>query len=50
MNSLIFIIPDKRIHPEVNDRMVWSKSKDGMFSVKSQYYVLESGSVGFFPS
>ena len=41
MCSLFSTIQDNKVHPEEEDRLVWNQSKDGCFSVKSLYGVLE---------
>ena len=43
VNGFIYTIQNKRIRPHVKDRMVWKKTKDDLFSVKSIFDELEGG-------
>ena len=49
MNGFIGLIKNKKVRPLVDDRMVWVKAKDGLFSVKSLLDVLEGASAVPFP-
>ena len=48
--SLLNALLSSRVQLEVHDRLVWEVSKDGLFSVKSYYDVLEINRVELFPS
>lgn len=41
MNRFICIIQDKRICPHIKDRLVWRRTKDSLFYVKSLFDELE---------
>ena len=45
VDGFIGLIKNKKVHPFVEDRMVWTKAKDGLFSVKSLLDVLEGATV-----
>ena len=42
-------IQGKRVSAEVEDRVIWKKTKSGFFSIKSLYSVVELGSTVRFP-
>ena len=48
--SLLNALLSSRVQLEVHDRLVWEVSKDGLFSVKLYYNVLEINRVELFPS
>ena len=47
--SLLSTIQEKMVFPEEKDKLMWNPSKDGCFSVKSLYGVLEGRREGLFP-
>ena len=49
MSSFFSTIQDKKVYLKEKDRLVWKRSKDGCFSVKSFYGVSEGLRVGSFP-
>ena len=48
MEWILFTIQRKRVSANLEDKMVWKPSKDGIFFVKSLYNVVELGNVVFF--
>ena len=48
--NLFNVLFSSRVQPEMQDRLVWKVSKDGLFSIKSYYDVLETNMVVFFPN
>ena len=50
MGCLLLRLQGRRVYSDVEDQVVWTKSKDGRFSVKSLYKVLEPESQGDFPT
>ena len=50
VGCLLLRLQGRRVYSDVEDQVVWTKSKDGRFSVKSLYKVLEPESQGDFPT
>ena len=50
MGCLLLRLQGRRVYSDVEDRVVWTKSKDGRFSVKSLYKALEPERQGDFPA
>ena len=50
MERFLLRLQGWRVYSDVEDRVVWTKSKDGRFSVKSLYKALESKRQGDFPA
>ncbi|KAL6350267.1 hypothetical protein AAG906_004214 [Vitis piasezkii] len=46
---LLMTIQGKRVSAEVEDRVIWKKTKSGFFSIKSLYNVVELRSTVRFP-
>ena len=46
---LLMTIQGKRVSAEVEDRVIWKKTKSGFFTVKSLYSAEEPGSMVRFP-
>ena len=49
MCSLLFTLQGKRICSKAKDVMVWTASKNGLFTVKSNYNLLVRENEGHFP-
>ena len=49
VEKLLLIIQGKRLNADLEDRMVWKESKDGIFSVKSCFNSLDHSSAVPFP-
>ena len=49
MDQLLMTIQGKRVSAEVEDRVIWKKTKSGFFSIKSLYNVVELRSTVQFP-
>ena len=49
MEWLLLTIPGKRVSADLEDRVLWKKTKDGKFYVKSLYGALELGNIVMFP-
>ena len=50
MERFLLRLQGWRVYSDVEDRVVWTKSKDGRFSVKSLYKALEPERQGDFPA
>ena len=50
MERFLHKIQAFRVHREVEDRVIWTVSRCGTFSVKSLYSILEIGDSPLFPS
>ena len=43
-------LQERRVYSDVEDQVVWTKAKDGRFSIKSLYKALEPEKLGDFPA
>ena len=50
MEHFLLRLQGRRVFNDVEDQVVWTKSKDGRFSVKSLYKALEPERQGDFPA
>ena len=50
VERLLLTIQGMRLDPNLEDRVLWKETKDGIFSVKSLYSALVSRSVVQFPN
>ncbi|RVW79819.1 hypothetical protein CK203_047621 [Vitis vinifera] len=50
VERLLMTIQGKRVSTKWEDRVVWNKTKSGIFLVKSLYSAVESGNTVWFPS
>ena len=50
MKRLLLTIRGRRLNPNLEDRVLWKETKDGIFLVKSLYCALVSRSVVQFPN
>ena len=50
MERLLLTIQGRKFNPNLEDRVLWKETKDGIFSVKSLYSALDSRSVVQFPN
>ena len=50
MEHFLLRLQGRRVYGDVEDQVVWTKAKDGRFSVKSLYKALEPEKLGDFPT
>ena len=50
MDRLLLTIQGRRLNPNLEDRVLWKETKDGIFSVKSLYSALVSRIIVQFPN
>ena len=50
MGCLLLRLQGRRVYSDVEDQVVWTKSKHGRFSVKSLHKALELARQGDFPA
>ena len=48
VERLLLTIQGKRVSADLEDRVLWKMTKDGIFSVKSLYSVVELGNIVLF--
>ena len=49
MEWLLMTIQGKRVSTELEDRVLWKKTKNGIFSVKALFSAVEPGNAVWFP-
>ncbi|RVW97629.1 hypothetical protein CK203_027994 [Vitis vinifera] len=49
VESLLLCLHGKRLHRDEEDKVLWTETKSGKFSLKSLYKALELGSLVYFP-
>ena len=50
MERFLLRLQERGVYSDVEDQVVWTKAKDGRFSVKSLYKTLEPKRLGDFPA
>ena len=50
VERFLFSLQGKKVDTNMEDRVRWKEAKDGIFSVKSFYSVMEGSSIVLFPN
>ena len=50
VERFLFSLQGKKVETNMEDRVRWKEAKDGIFSVKSFYSVMEGSSIVLFPN